>query len=67
MKDLFTGLFIIVLFSMEWWSREKSFPLEKLQAHISRPTRWSIYVLLSLAVILMNTPQQSSQFIYFHF
>lgn len=67
MKDLFTGLFIIVLFAMEWWSRQKSFPLEKLQAHVSRPTRWSIYVLLSLAVILMNTPQQSSQFIYFQF
>jgi len=66
-KDLFTGLFIIVLFATEWWSRQKSFPLEKLQAHASRPTRWSIYVLLSLAVILMNTPQQSSQFIYFQF
>ena len=58
-------LLILLLFSIEWMGRKKSYPLENLQFYFLTPVRWSIYLTLLLLCFLFYGNNQS--FIYFQF
>jgi D-alanyl-lipoteichoic acid acyltransferase DltB (MBOAT superfamily) len=60
-----TILLIFVFILIEWWGREKSFALAKIDIFKNRFIRWLIYYAIILAIFYFTGKQQS--FIYFQF
>lgn len=59
-------LFVVVLFFVaEWLQRDKEFTLDALEEKTNKSIRWSIYVVLTFAIIYFQT--SDNQFIYFQF
>lgn len=56
-------IFAIIMFILEWYKREKEFPLINITNH--RWTRWGIYLALIFAIIFFQG--KSADFIYFKF
>ncbi|MDT0556670.1 MBOAT family O-acyltransferase [Patiriisocius hiemis] len=58
-------VFLFVLIIAEVYTKQKQFPLEKLEEKLSRPLRWGVYYLIILLIIRFNTVEEP--FIYFQF
>ena len=57
-------IFSVLLFIIEWYSREIEFPLQTL--NIPTFIRWNIYILIIFLIIIMGSSGEH-QFIYFQF
>ena len=65
---LFPKLLILVLFVfiiIEWFGREKQYPIEKIDKHMPLLLRWFIYLITIFAIAYFY--QKEQQFIYFQF
>jgi D-alanyl-lipoteichoic acid acyltransferase DltB (MBOAT superfamily) len=61
-----TNLFIVIMLVVEWLQREKEHGLEMKNEKRYKFFRWSMYLLLTLAIFLFQS-QDTTQFIYFQF
>ena len=62
----FPLVLIALLFTIEWFTKHKSYPLEYLQMKCSRPIRWTFYILMIAGIGLLS-PSEVMPFIYFQF
>ncbi len=60
-----TMLLVVLFFGVEWWSRHKEHPLDKLHLVMGRPARWFVYYMILVLIAWFGGHQQ--QFIYFQF
>ncbi|PNQ73889.1 membrane-bound O-acyltransferase family protein [Hanstruepera neustonica] len=61
---IYLGL-IIALVVVEWLQRNKEHGLELNTTWISKPVRWSLYIVIILVIVVFGNSQQ--EFIYFQF
>ncbi len=59
-------IFSVLLFIIEWYSRETEFPLHLLESKIKKRTRWILYFLLIFVIGTFMATEESA-FIYFQF
>ncbi|CAM3701256.1 membrane bound O-acyl transferase MBOAT family protein [Flavobacterium saliperosum S13] len=65
-KALSTILLILFFIAIEWMGRENKYAIEKIGSKVSRPLRWSFYVLI-IFLIGMFLETEETPFIYFQF
>lgn len=58
-------LLILIFMSIEWMGRKGNYALENFGFKWFRPFRWSFYLVLIIAIIILGTKAQ--EFIYFQF
>lgn len=59
-------IIVVMFFAVEWVSREKIHPLEKMETIVA-PIRYSIYLLLFYFILFNHKFHQQTEFIYFQF
>jgi D-alanyl-lipoteichoic acid acyltransferase DltB (MBOAT superfamily) len=56
---------ILLMMIIEWMGREQQYALERLGINWKRPLRWSMYYVMTVAIMLLSSKGQT--FIYFQF
>lgn len=60
-----TLIFIVVMFSAEWFTRQHDFPLFKIEQRLPKLARYTVYYLILVAILVFQT--KTENFIYVQF
>lgn len=64
-RAIATGILVIILILVEWFSRDKEYGLQNVKLLKPRALRWIIYYTIIITIYFMHGVKQ--QFIYFQF